>query len=262
MNNYKSNSVNNKKKIIEHLHNALFYHNYSSNNNRNIELIKGKYYDIIPRNDLNTNNTNNLNKNKGDVFMISNIMFLGCPEKKILRYMPESGKLENRKSKMCHFFMEGNDPRLMEIDANHIKRAIPSKFHTGGKKTSRKNMKGGEESWGATGMPAQFYNPKKPLVGYPANSGFGVPTAYGPSNPLDVGTGLLAPFTASKSPTANLATMNKTGGAKKKIKRKTTTKTMKKKITKTKKDKKGTKLPMKKKAKKISPNKKAKMMKK
>ena len=37
-------------------------------------------------------------------------------------------------------------------------------------------MKGGEESWGATGMPSQFYNPKKPLVGYPANSGFGVPT--------------------------------------------------------------------------------------
>ncbi len=113
-------------------------------------------------------------------------------------------------------------------------------------------MKGGEESWGATGMPAQFYNPKKPLVGYPANSGFGVPTAYGPSLPLDVGTGLLAPFTASKSPTANLATMNKTGGAKKKPT---------KKDKETKKDKKGTKLPMKKKAKKTSSNIKAKMMK-
>ena len=89
-------------------------------------------------------------------------------------------------------------------------------------------MKGGEESWGATGMPAQFYNPNKPLTSYPPNSGFGVPTAYGASLPLDVGTGLLAPFTSSKAETANMATMNKTGGAKKKSPtKKPTTKTQK-----------------------------------
>ena len=90
----------------------------------------------------------------------------------------------------------------------------------GGKKVvkiirKKRVMKGGEESWGATGLPAQFYNPKTELVGYPSNSGMGVKTAYGLQEPLDVGRGMLAPNTASKSSSANIATSMKTGGVKK-----------------------------------------------
>ena len=245
--------MNNNKQTLEHLHNALFYHNYKSPNNNNIkiELVKGEYYDILPHNDLNTNNKRGNPNRNNSTFMFHNVMFLGCPEKKILRYMPEIGKLEARHSKMCHFLMKNNNSSdLMEINADHIKKASLSQIHSGGNKTSRKNLKGGEESWGATGMPAQFYNPNKPLTSYPPNSGFGVPTAYGASLPLDVGTGLLAPFTASKAKTANLATMTKTGGTKKNSNTKKTPKTQTDKKT-----------PSKKKSKKSSCNIKAKMMK-
>ena len=99
---------------------------------------------------------------------------------------------------------------------------------TGGKKTkvdksksksknnSRgKKLKGGEETMGATGMPSQFFNANAKLMGYPYNSGMGAKTAYGPANPKDVGTGLLAPNTTSNSNTANPATSMKTGGRKK-----------------------------------------------
>jgi len=97
------------------------------------------------------------------------------------------------------------------LDLNNLK---------GGKKISKnskttKIMKGGEESWGATGMPSQFYDPKTELVSYPFNSGIGVKTAYGLQEPLDVGRGMLAPNTTSKSISANIATSMKTGGTKK-----------------------------------------------
>ncbi len=124
--------------------------------------------------------------------------------------------------------------------------------------TKAKVMKGGKETEGATGLPQQFYNPNKPLMAYPPNSGSGVKTAYGPSNPLDVGVGMLAPFTASKSPTANKASMNQTGGNKKpqnKMK-KVSPKKNKKPI-----EKKGKKMPLKKKTKKTSNDIKAEMMK-
>lgn len=247
-NTYKSVTNNNRLNRIKHLASALTYHNYSDNT-RNINLFKGKKYHLKLK---------HLGSNNG--ILVLNTMFLGRPEKKILRYFPEAGELEHQENNMCHFSIATNNVlvhEIGEIDGRDILEAVPVDPQVvGGKKITRRNMKGGEESWGATGMPSQFYNPKKPLVGYPANSGFGVPTAYGPSLPLDVGTGLLAPFTASKSPTANLATMSKTGGAKKKQTQKQT-----KKNKDTKKDTKGTKLPMKKKSKKTSSNIKAKMMK-
>ena len=83
------------------------------------------------------------------------------------------------------------------------------------KKSCVKKMKGGEESWGATGMPSQFYNPKTPLASFPSNSGKGAKSAYGSIQPSDIGTGMLAPFTTSNSKTANRATNMKTGGSKK-----------------------------------------------
>ena len=98
----------------------------------------------------------------------------------------------------------------------------------GGKKiikiSKKKVMKGGEESWGATGMPPQFYDPKTELISYPFNSGVGVKTAYGLQEPLDVGRGMLAPNTTSKSSSANNATSMKTGGSKKNSKITKTTK--------------------------------------
>ena len=309
--------MNNINKIMNHYKKGFLYHNYVSpnnNKNRDIELEKGSYYDITPQNDSKKNN------NKNSIFMFQNALFLGYHEKKISKWMPESGTLEDQKSNMCHFLImnKNNKQTIMEIDADHILKAdylsrrnstkkknnknqlieqyyenknIINEYkkhkeeineyiqkkkrqeaiensrlqnvldnlgfgynnNGGSKKTSRKNITGGEQSWGATGMPAQFYNPNKPLTSYPPNSGFGVPTAYGASLPLDVGTGLLAPFTASKAKTANLATMTKTGGTKKNS---NTKKTPSKKTPKTQTDK---KTPTKK-AKKTSCNIKAKMM--
>ena len=102
------------------------------------------------------------------------------------------------------------------------------------KSYSSKNLKGGEESWGATGMPLQFFNDKIKLTEYPANSGFNAQTAYGPQVPLDVGVGMLAPNNTSKASTVNISSMMKTGGSKK-------SKTTKKKVIKKKDEEKSTK---------------------
>ena len=80
------------------------------------------------------------------------------------------------------------------------------------KKTTTKKMKGGEESWGATGMPLRYYNPDMKKMNYSSDSGKGIKSAYGPVEPYDVGVGMLAPYTASNSKTANPNTMMKTGG--------------------------------------------------
>lgn len=80
------------------------------------------------------------------------------------------------------------------------------------KKRTTKKMKGGEESWGATGMPLRYYNPDMKKMNYSSDSGKGIKSAYGPVEPYDVGVGMLAPYTASKSKTANPNTMMKTGG--------------------------------------------------
>ena len=92
------------------------------------------------------------------------------------------------------------------------KKSTPKKTTTKKKSASKKKMKGGEESWGATGMPLRFYNPDMKKMDYSADSGKGVKSAYGPIEPYDAGVGMLAPYTTSKSKTANPNTMMKTGG--------------------------------------------------
>lgn len=85
-----------------------------------------------------------------------------------------------------------------------------------------------KQKGGATGLPQDFYSPEL-LDGYRADSGMGVPTAYGPSDPLNAGVGELAPFNVSRS--AAQLTMQQTGGKKKKktaTKKKTPTKKKKK----------------------------------
>ena len=79
-----------------------------------------------------------------------------------------------------------------------------------------KKMKGGMESSGATSMDSRFYNPNGKLNDYSELSGNGMMSAYGPIESGNVGSGMLAPYTASKSETVNPSTSMKTGGAKKK----------------------------------------------
>ena len=98
-----------------------------------------------------------------------------------------------------------------------------------------KKQKGGDTNWGATGLPQDFYSPEL-LDGYRADSGMGVPTAYGPSDPLNAGVGNLAPFKVARG--AAQLTMQQTGGKKKKKKTTTKKKTATKKKTTTKKKKK------------------------
>ena len=90
-----------------------------------------------------------------------------------------------------------------------------------GKKTVKKSksMKGGMESSGATPMDQRFYNADLKYDNYPSDSGNGVMSAYGPIEVGNVGTGMLAPFNASTSSTANPNTMMKTGGKKKTTKK-------------------------------------------
>ena len=85
--------------------------------------------------------------------------------------------------------------------------------------SSKKSMKGGMESSGATPMDQRFYNADLKYDSYPSDSGNGVMSAYGPIEVGNVGTGMLAPFTASTSSSANPNTMMKTGGKKKSTKK-------------------------------------------
>ena len=103
---------------------------------------------------------------------------------------------------------------MMKTGGAKKTRARKTKSRSRSASRGRK-LKGGEETWGATGMPSQFFNANAKLMGYPYNSGNGAKTAYGPANPKDVGMGLLAPNTTSKVNTANPATSMKTGGRKK-----------------------------------------------
>ena len=116
----------------------------------------------------------------------------------------------------------GSDNDILKtLKANPLSEGMEDRLNamgiSGGAKKPKKSkkskkMKGGEETWGATGMPQQFYDPNIPMADYPSNSGDGMKTAYGKIQASDVGTGMLAPYTASKSKTANHATMMKTGG--------------------------------------------------
>ena len=88
---------------------------------------------------------------------------------------------------------------------------------TGGSKTkNHKKQKGGMETMGATPLPQRFFNPDMEYTDYPMNSGKGVMSAYGAVEPNDIGSGMLAPYTTSKSPGANYNTGMKTGGSKNK----------------------------------------------
>ena len=96
------------------------------------------------------------------------------------------------------------------------------------KKTYKKKkvMKGGDSNMGQTGFPGKYFGNDVPMN---SSSGFGVKTAYGISEPLDVGMGNLAPFnTAKKGPKL---TGLQTGGRRKyksKSKKRTKKKSVKK----------------------------------
>jgi hypothetical protein len=87
----------------------------------------------------------------------------------------------------------------------------------GGKKslTKSKSMSGGMESSGATSLPMRFYNTDAQLDNYPELSGNGSMSAYGAIESGNIGTGMLAPYTASTCQTANPSSGMKTGGGKK-----------------------------------------------
>ena len=90
----------------------------------------------------------------------------------------------------------------------------------GGKKSltkskSSKSMSGGMESSGATSLPMRFYNTDAQLDNYPELSGNGSMSAYGAIESGNIGTGMLAPYTASTCQTANPSSGMKTGGGKK-----------------------------------------------
>ena len=84
------------------------------------------------------------------------------------------------------------------------------------KETKKKIMKGGQESSGATSLPQRFFNPTMPIDNSACKSGDGIMSAYGQIKSGDIGTGMLAPYTSSKSLTANHNTFMKTGGKKNK----------------------------------------------
>ena len=92
------------------------------------------------------------------------------------------------------------------------------------KKTYKKKkvMKGGDSNMGQTGFPGKYFGNDVPMN---SSNGFGVKTAYGISEPLDVGMGNLAPFnTAKKGPKL---TGLQTGGKRKYRKRRTKKKNLK-----------------------------------
>ena len=107
--------------------------------------------------------------------------------------------------------------------------------------SKRKTMYGGQESSGATPMDQRFYDANMKVLDYPANSGMGVQSAYGPIELGDAGVGMLAPYTSSNCSSANHSSGMQTGGAKT-IKKKMTEKeklVKKKKMTEKKKMMKG-----------------------
>jgi hypothetical protein len=134
-----------------------------------------------------------------------------------------------------------NDTNYRVIKKSKLGKKQSSKKSVSKKSVSKKSsskklkkMKGGMESSGATPMDQRFYDSEMKYDSFPSNSGNGVMSAYGQIEVGNIGTGMLAPFTASTSETANPNTMMKTGGATKK-------KSSPKKLTKksTKKTKKG-----------------------
>ena len=126
------------------------------------------------------------------------------------------GRSTKKKGGMATQMMTSEENHSTMMKTGGAKKTRSRKTKSRSRSASRgRKLKGGEETWGATGMPSQFFNVNAKLVGYPYKSGMGAKTAYGPANPQDVGMGLLAPNTTSRSSTANPATSMKTGGRKK-----------------------------------------------
>ena len=125
-----------------------------------------------------------------------------------------------------------------QMDSNFIKKnyGIDYKTANGGKKSkkggsynidseenhnvipgiggSKKSMKGGMESSGATPLPQRFFNPTLELNNSQKISGTGTMSAYGQIDSEDIGTGMLAPYNASTCSTVNPNSTMKTGGKK------------------------------------------------
>ncbi len=123
----------------------------------------------------------------------------------------------------------GGKRRTRKTSSKKSTTASKKKTTTASKKTTtaskkktttrrrRRSMRGGAETEGATGMPMRFYKDNAHLDSYPADSGKGVMSAYGPIQPGDVGSGMLAPYTASDCSYANKATNQQTGGKKRRV---------------------------------------------
>ncbi len=115
----------NRLNRIKQLESALTYHNYYNGNNLNLK--KGKSYNLKLK---------HVGSNNG--VYVTNSMFLGMPEKKILRYIPEAGVLETQEIKMCHFSISDvmfESFSIAEIDARNILEArLVEPSVVGGKK--------------------------------------------------------------------------------------------------------------------------------
>jgi hypothetical protein len=77
-------------------------------------------------------------------------------------------------------------------------------------------MYGGMESSGATSMDSRFFNPELTETSYNELSGNSVISAYGPIKSGNIGTGMLAPYTANTK-SLNQDTDLRTGGGNKKV---------------------------------------------
>jgi hypothetical protein len=83
----------------------------------------------------------------------------------------------------------------------------------------------------ATPMNPRFYDENAHLDDYSELSGNGIKSAYGLIESGDIGTGMLAPYTASKCESADRNTMTQTGGKKMKSKKSVSKKSTKSKKT-------------------------------
>jgi hypothetical protein len=124
--------------------------------------------------------------------------------------MSGGAKKSNKKVKKVKEIRGG-----VENELNILEETIMS---GGAKKSNKKvkkvkKMRGGVETEGATPYPLAYYDTNSKVDDYAADSGFGVETAYGVSDPLDAGVGMLAPFNANKN--ASPLTGTQTGGARK-----------------------------------------------
>ena len=121
---------------------------------------------------------------------------------------PDFGKVGGSKVKKVPKKIK-KDEKAIKKDVSKLKKDLMKL------KKNKKSMKGGQESSGATSMDAAFYNPSAKVLDFPSNSGEGIMSAYGAIKLGNIGTGMLAPYTASTSDTANHNTMQQTGGKKK-----------------------------------------------